>query len=91
MSLKYRQAPSSVGVCRPRSSNVSSETTGPIEAKFHLEPLWIGGRKVCSNCPDNMTKMAAMPIYGKNPLKIFFSGTNRARALTQCAELGAQF
>ena len=22
-----------------------------------------------------MTKMAAMPIYGKNPLKIFFSGT----------------
>ena len=24
-----------------------------------------------------MTMMAAMPIYGKNPLKIFFSGTNR--------------
>ena len=24
-----------------------------------------------------MTKMAAMPIYGKNPLKIFFSGTGR--------------
>ena len=23
----------------------------------------------------HMTKMAAMPIYGKNPLKIFFSGT----------------
>ena len=23
------------------------------------------------------TKMAAMPIYGKNPLKIFFSGTGR--------------
>ena len=23
-----------------------------------------------------MTKMAAMPIYGKNPLKIFFSRTN---------------
>ena len=22
-----------------------------------------------------MTKMAAMPIYGKNPSKIFFSGT----------------
>ena len=22
-----------------------------------------------------MTKMAAMPIYGKNPLKIFFAGT----------------
>ena len=25
----------------------------------------------------HMTKMAAMPIYGKNPLKIFFSGTSR--------------
>ena len=24
----------------------------------------------------HMTKMAAMPIYGKNPSKIFFSGTN---------------
>ena len=25
-----------------------------------------------------MTKMAAMPIYGKTPLKIFFSGTGRS-------------
>ena len=25
------------------------------------------------NNPDHMTKMAAMPIYGKNPSKIFFS------------------
>ena len=27
------------------------------------------------NNPGHMTKMAAMPIYGKNPSKIFFSGT----------------
>ena len=27
--------------------------------------------KVCSNGPGHMTKMAAMPIYGKTPLKIF--------------------
>ena len=27
------------------------------------------------NDPGHMTKMAAMPIYGKNPSKIFFSGT----------------
>ena len=26
------------------------------------------------NNPGHMTKMAAMPIYGKNPSKIFFSG-----------------
>ena len=25
--------------------------------------------EVCSNVPGHMTKMAAMPIYGKNPLK----------------------
>ena len=28
------------------------------------------------NNPGHMTKMAAMPIYGKNPSKIFFSGTS---------------
>ena len=48
-------------------SNIfSSETTGPIEAKFHMEPPWEGGMKFCSNLLGHMTKMAAMPIYGKN-------------------------
>ena len=28
--------------------------------------LWDGGTKVCSNVPGHMTKMAAMPKYGKN-------------------------
>ena len=42
------------------------ETAKPIEAKFHVEPPWDGGTKVCSNCPDHMINMAAMPIYGKN-------------------------
>ena len=27
------------------------------------------------NNPGHMTKMAAMPIYGKNPSKFFFSET----------------
>ena len=27
------------------------------------------------NNPGHMTKMAAMPIYGNNPSKFFFSGT----------------
>ena len=31
-----------------------------------MEPQWDGGMKVCSNGPGHMTKMAAMPIYGKN-------------------------
>ena len=47
-------------------SNIfSSENTWPIETKFHMEPPWDGGTKICSNGPGHMTKMAAMPIYGK--------------------------
>ena len=44
----------------------SSETTGLIEAKFHVEPPWDGRTKICSNRHGHMTKLAAMPIYGKN-------------------------
>ena len=44
----------------------SSETTGPIEVKFHVEPPWDGGTKVCSIGPAHMTKMVVMPIYDKN-------------------------
>ena len=43
-----------------------SNPTGPIEAKFHVEPPWEREAKICSNGPGFMTKMAAMPIYGKN-------------------------
>ena len=35
----------------------------------------IGGTKDYSRHLGHMTKMAAEPIYGKNPSKIFFSGT----------------
>ena len=57
-------------------SNIfSSETAWPIKAKFYVEPPWEGGTKVYINGPGHMTKMAAMPIYGKNPSKIFFSRT----------------
>ena len=53
----------------------SSETAGPIKAKFYVEPPWVGGTKFCLQHLGHMTKMAATTIYGKNPLKIFFSGT----------------
>ena len=67
----------SVGV-RPSStfSNIfSSETAWPIKAKFYAEPPWEGGTKVYINGLGHMTKMAATPIYGKTPSKIFFSRT----------------
>ena len=55
-------------------SNIfSSETAWPIKAKFYVEPPSGGGTKVYINGPGHMTKMAAMPIYGKTPSKIFFS------------------
>ena len=44
----------------------SSETTGSIETKFHMESPWDRETKVCSNGPGHIIKMAAMPIYGKN-------------------------
>ena len=50
----------------PFSNDFSSETAWPIKAKFYVEPPWEGGTKVCINGPGHMTKMAAMPIYGKN-------------------------
>ena len=46
-----------------------------IKAKFYVEPPWVGGTKFCSQDVGHLTKMAAMPKYGKNPSKIFFSGT----------------
>ena len=36
-----------------------------------------GGTNVYINNVGHMTKMATMPIYGKNPSNIFFSETNR--------------
>ena len=63
-------------VRRPQCSNIFfSETPCPIKAKFYVEPPWVGGTKFCSRHLSHVTKMAATPIYGKNPSKIFFSRT----------------
>ena len=68
-----RRRPSVVVVCRrPQCSNIFfSETAWTIKAKFYVEPPWVGGTKFCSRHLGHMTKMAATPIYGKNPSKIF--------------------
>ena len=55
-----------------------------------MELLWDGGTKVCSNVPGHMTKMAAMPIYGKN-LKNLLLWNQKANDLeTWYATLGAR-
>ena len=61
---------------RPPFSKIFFEPALPIKAKFYVEPPWVGGMKDCSQHLGHMTKMAAMPIYGKNPSKILFSGTS---------------
>ena len=66
-------------VCQPHSLNIfSSETTGPMKIKLYMKILWVGGTKVCSNGLDHLTKMATMPIYGKN-LKKYSSMESKDR------------
>ena len=50
-------------------SKIFSETALPIKAKFYVEPPLVGETNVCSRHLGHMTKMAAKPIYGKNPFK----------------------
>ena len=48
------------------SNFFSLETTEPIEARFYWAPPWDRGIKVNTNGLCHMTKMSAVPIYGKN-------------------------
>ena len=45
------------------SNFFSLETANPIEAKFHMEHLWDGGKKTCSDGPGHITNMTNMTIH----------------------------
>ena len=47
----------------------------PVKAKFHMKAYRFKEMKIYWYDAGHMTEMAAMPIYGKNPSKIFLSGT----------------
>ena len=70
-----------IGVPSTHQNIVSSETTQPFELKFHLKTPNDSLAKLYTNCTGHMTKMATTPIYGKNHLNIFFSGTKRLMAM----------
>ena len=70
-----------IGVPSTHKNIVSAETTRPIELKFHMKTPYDRLSKMYTNCTGHMTKMATMPIYGKNPLNILFSITKLANAL----------
>ena len=72
-------------------SNIfSSETTGLTEVKFHVEPPWDGGTKVCSNGLGHMTKMAAMSIYGKTLKNLLLQNQKADDPQSWNAALGAR-
>ena len=60
---------------------VFSQTISSIELRFHVKTPYDRLAKIYAKYFGHMTKMAAMPIYGKNPLKIFFSRTGRLMTL----------
>ena len=66
-----------IGVPSININIVFSETIGPIELKFHMKTPY----NELANCSGHVTKMADMPIYNKDPLKIFFSRTRRLMTL----------
>ena len=48
------------------SKDFITENTGPVSFEFLKQPPGKEGKKICIFCPGYMTKMATMPIYGKN-------------------------
>ena len=49
-----------------------SETTGLFLTKFCMQAFRYMEMEIYQYAAAHMTKMAAMPIYGKNPSKIFY-------------------
>ena len=60
---------------------VFSQTIVPIELKSHVKTPYDKLAKIYAKYFGHMIKMAAMPIYGKKHLKIFFSRTRRPMTL----------
>ena len=56
-----------IGVPSTHQNIVSSETTRPFELKFHMKTPYDRLAKIYTKCTGHLTKMATMPIYGKNP------------------------
>ena len=62
----------------------SQKQLGDLKPKFKGKLEGEIEMKIYTNKMGHMTKMAAMPIYGKNLKKIFFSRINRPMTLKLC-------
>ena len=65
-------------VCQHFQTSSPLKLLGRLKPNFYMEPSWDRGMKVCPNGPSHMTKLAAIPIYGKN-LKKFSSPEPKGR------------
>ena len=54
-----------IGVPSTHQNIVSSETTWPVELKFHMKTLYDRLAKIYTKSTGHMTKKATTPIYGK--------------------------
>ena len=54
---------------------------GQVEFKFHVKTPYDKLASIYAKYFGHMAQMTATPIYGKNPLKIFFSRTRRLMTL----------
>ena len=70
-----------IGVPSTHQNIVSSETTKPFELKFHMKTPYDRLAKFFTNYTGHMTLIATTPIYGKNPVNVFFFRTKRPMAL----------
>ena len=70
-----------IGVPSTYLNIVFSETTKPIEIKFHTMTPYDWLAKICTNCYGHMTKMATKPIYGKKLFKYLLLWKQNANGL----------
>ena len=54
-----------IGVPSTYKNIVFSETTWPLQTKFHMTTSYDWLAKTYTNCYGHMTKIATMPIYCK--------------------------
>ena len=66
---------------------VLSVTTGPFSGKFLMQGYRNKEMEIDQHNAGHMTKIAAMPISGKNTLKIFFPGTTGLILMKLCMKL----
>ena len=69
-----------IGILSTHQNIVSSETTRPIELKFHMKTPFDWLAKIYTSCTGHMTKMATTPIYGKT-LKYLLLWNQKANGL----------